>query len=169
MKKFPSKAALDAAFPNIPVVLNRIDGHAIVVNSKVLQMAGITAKTKAEGGQIELQNGEPTGILIDNPMELVFKIIPKPSRKTQIAALLDAEKVMFDYGLTTVNDAGLDPDIIHLIDSLQQAGKMKINVYANLAFISQKTVVVRKTYKHGFLIFFFSIRFRNISWFSMFD
>jgi len=130
VKKFPSKAALDAAFPNIPVVLNRIDGHAIVVNSKVLQMAGITAKTKAEGGQIELQNGEPTGILIDNPMELVFKIIPKPSRKTQIAALLDAEKVMFDYGLTTVNDAGLDPDIIHLIDSLQQAGKMKINVYA---------------------------------------
>jgi predicted amidohydrolase YtcJ len=47
------------------------------------------------------------GILIDNPMELVFNIIPKPV-KTQITALLDAEKIMFDYGLTTVNDAGLD-------------------------------------------------------------
>jgi hypothetical protein len=52
-------------------------------------------------------------------MELVFNIIPKPSRKTQIA-LLDAEKIMFDYGLTTVNDAGLDPQVIDLIDSLQK-------------------------------------------------
>jgi hypothetical protein len=51
-------------------------------------------------------------------MELVFNIIP--SRKTQITALLDAEKIMFDYGLTTVNDAGLDPQVIDLIDSLQK-------------------------------------------------
>ncbi len=107
VKEFPSKAILDKYFPDTPVVLNRVDGHAIIVNSKVLALAGITKDTKAVGGQIEIKNGEPTGILIDNPMELVFKIIPKPSRKTQIAALLDAEKVMFDYGLTTVNDAGL--------------------------------------------------------------
>ena len=116
-KQFPTKEALDAEFPDIPVVLNRIDGHAIIVNSKVLKLAGITKDTKAVGGQIEIKNGEPTGILIDNPMDLVFKIIPKPNRKTQIAALVDAEKNMFDYGLTTVNDAGLDPDVIHLIDS----------------------------------------------------
>jgi hypothetical protein len=63
-------------------------------------------------------------------MELVFNIIPKPSRKTQITALLDAEKIMFDYGLTTVNDAGLDPQVIDLIDSLQKAKAMKLNVYA---------------------------------------
>ncbi|SDW89615.1 amidohydrolase [Flavobacterium degerlachei] len=130
VKEFPSKAILDKYFPNIPVVLNRVDGHAIVVNSKALALAGITKDTKADGGQIEIKNGEPTGILIDNPMGLVFNIIPKPSRKTQIAALLDAEKVMFDYGLTTVNDAGLDPDVIDLIDSLQKAKAMKLNVYA---------------------------------------
>ncbi|MGO4817932.1 amidohydrolase [Flavobacterium sp. W22_SRS_FP1] len=133
IKEFPSKAILDKYFPNIPVVLNRVDGHAIVVNSKALALAGITKDTKAVGGQIEIKNGEPTGILIDNPMELVFKIIPKPSRKTQIAALLDAEKVMFDYGLTTINDAGLDPDIINLIDSLQKAKVMKLNVYAMIS------------------------------------
>ena len=130
IKKFPTKADLDAAFPNIPVVLNRVDGHAIIVNSKALQLAGISKDTNADGGQIEIANGEPTGILIDNPMELVFKIIPRPNRKIQIAALLDAEKVMFDYGLTTVNDAGLDPDIIHLIDSLQKVKLLTINVYA---------------------------------------
>jgi predicted amidohydrolase YtcJ len=139
VKKYPKKADLDAAFPDIPVVLNRVDGHAIIVNSKALKLAGITKDTKAVGGQIEIANGEPTGILVDNPMELVFKIIPKPTRKIQIAALLDAEKVMFDYGLTTVNDAGLDPDIIHLMDSLQKAKVMKLNVYAMIT-ANQKNI-----------------------------
>jgi predicted amidohydrolase YtcJ len=139
VKKFPTKGDLDKDFPEIPVVLNRIDGHAIVVNSVVLKWAGITKNTKAIGGQIEIENGEPTGILIDNPMEIVFKIIPKPNRKTQIAALLDAEKVMFDYGLTTVNDAGLDPDIINLIDSLQKVKAMRINVYAMIT-ANQKNI-----------------------------
>ncbi|MDP3681321.1 MAG: amidohydrolase [Flavobacterium sp.] len=139
VKKYPTKADLDAAFPDIPVVLNRVDGHAIIVNSKALKLAGITKNTKAVGGQIEIANGEPTGILVDNPMELVFKIIPKPTRKIQIAALLDAEKVMFDYGLTTVNDAGLDPDIIHLMDSLQKAKLMKLNVYAMIT-ANQKNI-----------------------------
>ncbi|MFV5699355.1 amidohydrolase [Flavobacterium sp. ZT3R17] len=139
VKKFPTKADLDAEFPNIPVMLNRVDGHAILVNSKALKLAGITKDTKAVGGQIEMINGEPTGIIIDNPMDLVFKIIPKPSRKIQIAALLDAEKVMFDYGLTTVNDAGLDPDIINLIDSLQKAKVMKLNVYAMIT-ANQKNI-----------------------------
>lgn len=139
VKKYPTKADLDVAFPDIPVVLNRVDGHAIIVNSKALKLAGITKDTKAVGGQIEIANGEPTGILVDNPMELVFKIIPKPTRKIQIAALLDAEKVMFDYGLTTVNDAGLDPDIIHLMDSLQKAKLMKLNVYA-MVTANQKNI-----------------------------
>ncbi|MBB1192734.1 amidohydrolase [Flavobacterium sp. SOK18b] len=139
VKKYPTKADLDAAFPNIPVVLNRVDGHAIIVNSKALALAGITKDTNAEGGQIEIVNGEPTGILVDNPMELIFKIIPKPTRKIQIAALLDAEKVMFDYGLTTVNDAGLDPDIIHLMDSLQKVKLMKLNVYA-MVTVNQKNI-----------------------------
>ncbi|MNX88269.1 N-substituted formamide deformylase precursor [compost metagenome] len=139
IKKYPTKEVLDAEFPDVPVVLNRIDGHAIIVNSKALKLAGITKNTKAVGGQIEMANGEPTGILIDNPMDLVYKIIPKPSRKTQIAALLDAEKVMFDYGLTTVNDAGLDPEIIDLIDSLQKAKVMKINVYAMIT-ANQKNI-----------------------------
>lgn len=139
VKKYPTKADLDIEFPNIPVVLNRVDGHAIIANSKALKLAGITKDTKAVGGQIEISNGEPTGVLVDNPMELVFKIIPKPTRKIQIAAILDAEKVMFNYGLTTVNDAGLDPGVIHLIDSLQKANVMKLNVYA-MVTANQKNI-----------------------------
>jgi hypothetical protein len=149
VKQFPSKAILDKYFPNIPVVLNRVDSHAIVVNSKVLAMANITKDTKTSGGQIEIVNGEPSGILIDNPMNLVFNIIPKPSRKTQITALLDAEKIMFEYGLTTVNDAGLDPQVIDLIDSLQKAKAMKLNVYAMIT-VNQKNMdlyLEKGTYK----------------------
>jgi len=139
VKKYPSKAILDAHFPDIPVVLNRVDGHAMLVNSSALALAKITKDTKATGGQIEIIQGEPSGILVDTPMELITKIIPKPTRKTQIAALLDAEKVMFDYGLTTINDAGLDPEVIALIDSLQKAKAMNVNVYAMIS-ANQKNI-----------------------------
>ena len=139
VKEYPSKEILDKYFPDTPVVLHRVDGHAIVVNSKVLALAGITKDIPVEGGQIEIKDGKPTGILVDNPMKLVLNIIPKPSRKTQIAALLDAEKVMFDYGLTTINDAGLDPDIIQLMDSLQKAKALRLNIYAMVS-ASQKNI-----------------------------
>ncbi len=133
VKEFPTKELLDKLFPNTPVALTRIDGHALLANSKALELAGITVKTKAEGGQIEIKNGQLTGILVDNPMELVYNIIPKPNRTTQIAALKDAQKEMFHYGLTTINEAGLEKETIDLIDSLQQENALDINIYAMVA------------------------------------
>lgn len=130
IKEFPNKEQLDKLFPNTPIAVTRIDGHALLANSKALQMAGITAKTKIEGGEIELKNGQLTGILIDNPMELVYNSIPKPSKEIQIKALQDAEKVMFDYGLTTINEAGLERETIDLINELQEENKLDINIYA---------------------------------------
>ncbi|MGH2664374.1 amidohydrolase [Flavobacterium sp.] len=130
VKEFPTKEALDNYFPDTPVALTRIDGHAMLANSKALELAGITVKTKVEGGQIEVKDGKLTGILIDNPMELVFNIIPKPKRATQIQALKDAQKEMFNYGLTTINEAGLEKETIDLIDSLQEENVLDINVYA---------------------------------------
>lgn len=130
VKEFPNKEQLDKLFPNTPVAITRIDGHALLANSKALQMAGITAKTKVEGGEIEVKNGQLTGIVIDNPMELVYDSIPKPSKEIQIKALQDAEKVMFDYGLTTINEAGLERETIDLINELQEENKLDINIYA---------------------------------------
>ncbi len=130
VKEFPTKKELDSLFPNTPIALSRIDGHAYLVNQKALSLARITSKTKVEGGKIEVKNEKLTGILIDNAMTLVDAIIPKPSRKTQIQALLDAQQICFSYGLTTVNDAGLDRNTIELIDSLQQTGDLTIRVYA---------------------------------------
>lgn len=129
-KDFPSKAELDKLFPSTPVALIRIDGHAMLANSKALELAKITTDTKIEGGEIQIKDGQLTGILVDNPMELVNNVIPKPKKETQIQALKDAEKVMFDYGLTTINEAGLEKDIIDLIDTLQQQKVLDINIYA---------------------------------------
>ncbi|MBO0329139.1 amidohydrolase [[Muricauda] lutisoli] len=130
VKEFPTKDKLDELFPNIPVALERIDGHAYLVNQKALDMAGITADTETEGGEIVKEDGEVTGVLVDNPMGLINNVIPRPSLEQNIQALKDAEKISLDYGLTTVNDAGLSRDIIELIDSLQQADELSIRVYA---------------------------------------
>lgn len=148
VKEFPTKDQLDELFPDTPVALERIDGHAYLVNQKALDMAGITDNTEAEGGEIVKGNGEITGVLVDNPMGLVDKIVPEANLEQKIQALKDAEKISLDYGLTTVNDAGLSRDIIELIDSLQQAGEMSIRVYAmvsnypeNLDYFLEKGII----------------------------
>lgn len=130
VKAFPTKEMLDAVFPDIPVALTRIDGHALWVNSKALQMAGITNTTKVDGGEVILKDGQPSGILVDAPMQLVRNVIPPLTRQQQVDALLDAQKIVFANGLTTISDAGLNRDQIELIDSLQQAGLLKIRLYA---------------------------------------
>ncbi|WP_034921365.1 amidohydrolase [Gillisia sp. CAL575] len=130
VKEFPSKEKLDSLFPDTPVAITRIDGHALLVNQAALDKAGITLKTKAEGGAIEVKNGKLTGILIDNPMSLVYDSVEEPSKKEQIQALMDAQKISFSYGLTTVVDAGIDKKTIQLIDSLQKAGSLKTRIYA---------------------------------------
>ena len=129
-KEFPSKEKLDSLFPDTPVAITRIDGHALLVNQAALYKAGITLNTKAEGGAIEVKNGKLTGILIDNPMSLVYDSVEEPSKKEQIQALMDAQKISFSYGLTTVVDAGIDKKTIQLIDSLQKAGSLKTRIYA---------------------------------------
>ena len=133
VKEFPVKDTLDVLFPDTPVAITRIDGHALLANQAALDAAGITTNTPAEGGEIEKKNGELTGILIDNPMALVENAVPQTSLEDQTAALLDAQKEVFQYGLTTVNDAGLDRFTIELIDSLQQAGELDVRIYAMIS------------------------------------
>ena len=132
-KSLPNKSKLDSLFPDIPVALRRIDGHALLVNQKALDMAGINKKTKIKGGTIIKNNGTLTGVLVDSPMSLVTSILPKPSLNEKIKALKNAEKIAFENGLTTVSIAGIDKDDIYLIDSLQKTGDLEIRVYAMIS------------------------------------
>lgn len=132
-KSYPDKKLLDQLYPKVPVALTRIDGHAMLCNQAALDLAKITKDTKIEGGEIKKENGELTGILIDNPMELVEAIFPKPTKKQQINALMEAQDICTGLGLTTVSDAGLDKQVIELIDSLQQAGTLDMRIYAMIS------------------------------------
>lgn len=132
-KEFPTKDALDRLFPDIPVALRRIDGHALLVNQKALDLAGIDGDTQVPGGTVVTKNGQPTGVLIDTPMELVEAILPKPTLEEKKQALLAAQEIGFKYGLTTVDDAGLNKEDILLIDSLQQTGVLDMRVYAMIS------------------------------------
>ena len=129
-KEFPDKTKLDQLFPNTPVVLERIDGHAYLVNQKALDLAKIDKYTSSSNGSILKKNGKLTGVLIDGPMRLIDNVIPDLSNREKIKALLDAQKICFKNGLTTVDDAGISKEIILLIDSLQQTKDLKIRIYA---------------------------------------
>nr|WP_149275454.1 amidohydrolase [Pareuzebyella sediminis] len=129
-QEFPTRKELDQLFPDIPVVLRRIDGHALLANKAALDRAGIDSSTKVDGGEIVKGAMGLTGVLIDNPMSLIDAITPQPDLNTRINALKDAERICLSYGLTTVNDAGIGRPVIELIDSLQQAGELSIRVYA---------------------------------------
>jgi predicted amidohydrolase YtcJ len=132
-KSFPTNKELNQLYPDTPVALTRIDGHAMLVNDAALKLAGIDEYTIVPGGSIEQKDGKLTGILVDNPMELVEATFPRETRTVSIEALMDAQEINLSYGLTTVADAGLFRDTIELIDSLQQAGDLKIKMYAMIS------------------------------------
>ena len=133
VKEFPTKKELDELFPDTPVALERVDGHAYLANQAALDKAGIKWNTKVPGGEIVKNQFGNTGVLIDNPMLLIDSVIPTPSVAAKVKALKDAERLCLNYGLTTVNDAGLDRSTIELIDSLQQNGELSIRVYAMIS------------------------------------
>ena len=129
-RELPDNQKLNDAFPNIPVVLKRIDGHALLANQKALELAAIDEHTSVDGGQIIKKEGKLSGILIDNATRLLEEITPKHSREHVIEALISAQNLCFENGLTTVDQAGISKDHILLIDSLQRKKIINIRVYA---------------------------------------
>ena len=130
---FPDRTLLDAAFPDQPVALERIDGHALVVNREALRRAGLLqGETLAvEGGEVVLDaDGVPTGVLIDNACGLVSGIIPDQPVSRRLEALMDAQANLLAHGIVGVTDAGLSPAEIERIDALQQSGALKLRVNA---------------------------------------
>jgi predicted amidohydrolase YtcJ len=131
-KKFPTRKELDKAFPDVPVALWRVDGHAMLVNKKAIEFAQISANTQVVGGIIENKGGELTGILLDNAMELIRKVIPPPSKQELKDILLHAQEQCFLNGLTTVSDAGMDKATIDLIQEMHKDKSLKMRIYAML-------------------------------------
>ncbi len=138
VKEFPDKQLLDSLFPDKPVLLTRIDGHAALANQAALNKANITAETKVDGGVIGITNKNNnkevklTGMLIDNAVDLVKKVIPEPSPFEKKEALVRAQEKCFAVGLTTVDDAGMDKDMVRIISDLQNKHLLKMRMYIML-------------------------------------
>ncbi len=130
--EFPTKELLDKYFPDKPVYLTRVDGHCAIVNSKALALAGINSKTKIKGGEIEIKNNQPTGLLIDNAKERVRAILPQSTTQEKVRQLLRAQENCFAVGLTSVTDAGVTYENLLLYDSLHRSGQLVMNVNAML-------------------------------------
>ena len=129
-KKTPDNTLLNEIFPNTPVLLWRVDGHAALVNKKALELSGINQSSIIEGGEVRIQNGQFTGILLDKAAEFVSKLVPEPTFEQMAKAMESAEDSCFKVGLTSITDAGLTYNQICIIDSLQKIGRLNISVFA---------------------------------------
>jgi len=132
-KQFPSKEKLDQLFPNRPVLLERVDGHASIANQSALTAAGITKSFELTGGDIVEKEGKLTGLLIDNAVELVANKVPPADAARAKKILLDAQKNCFEVGLTTIDDCGLDFEAVELIEKMHKDNSLKMRLYVMLS------------------------------------
>jgi predicted amidohydrolase YtcJ len=130
-KTLPTKELIDSVSENTPVFVSRIDGHVGLANTKALEQAGITKNTPdPTGGLIERdENGNPTGILKDNAMDLVFKIIPPPTPEENIEATLRALEEAKKYGITSVQDMTQPGELAAYI-RLMKNGELTCRIYS---------------------------------------
>ena len=133
IKEFPNNEILDTLFPDRPVLLTRVDGHAAIANQKALDLAGIKAHDTLTGGEIEEMEGTLTGVLIDNAVDLVSSKIPAATDEQFKKALQAAEQNCFAMGLTTIDDCGLSFPSVDMIKSLQANGDLKMRLYVMLS------------------------------------
>jgi len=130
--RFPTAAELDAVVNDRPVLLHRVDGHAVWVNTKALEMAGIDRNTAdPSGGKIERDaSGKPTGVLVDAAMELVNRVVPLPTPMEARATLDVALTQLAKVGLTSVHDAGIKVAQDDIYRDYADHGKLTTRVYA---------------------------------------
>lgn len=132
-KAYPTNEELNKLFPDKPVVITRVDGHASIANQKALGLAGIEAGQTVVGGSIEVKNGKLTGVLIDNADNKVHAQITEPTKETYLQWLQAAQKNCFEQGLTTITDCGLSYQDVDAIDALQKEGKLDMRLFVMLS------------------------------------
>jgi predicted amidohydrolase YtcJ len=133
-KSFPNHAPLSAAVPDHPVLLRRVDGHAVLTNARGLAIAGITkATTDPPGGRILRDgSGAPTGVLVDTAEDLLDRAVPAPTAADIERRLLLACKALAAFGITEFHDAGTSRAALAVLDELEAQGRLPLRVYVML-------------------------------------
>jgi predicted amidohydrolase YtcJ len=132
-KSFPTNEKLNELFPDKPVILTRIDGHAAVVNQKAIEIAALQPNQHLTGGEIETKNGKLTGVLVDNGVDLVTTRMPAATKTDYTKWITAAQKNCFEQGLTTLTDCGLMYNDVEMIDALQKDNTMLMRLYVMLS------------------------------------
>ena len=147
-KAYPSMALLDKAFPNTPVCLSRIDGHAVWINSAAVKALNLNTDVQIPGGEFVKGNGKFQGICIDNAADLVKSQLPKVPFSAWENGLAKGLKNCHAQGLTQIAEAGISLSDIDLIKQLQSQGKLPLRIYGmlslseeNLGFISRNGMI----------------------------
>jgi len=132
-KRFPTRWDLDEALQEKPVFLIRVCGHVGVANSKALELAGIGKETTVEGGSIDRDvSGELNGVLRENALNLVWRVVPKPSMAELEEACMKACQKAVENGLTCVHWIVDSADEIRIIQKLYSEGKLPLRVYLGI-------------------------------------
>jgi len=134
-QQFPTKKSLDAVVSDRPVMLRRIDGHAAWLNSKALTATGITKATKDPAGGKILRDakGEPTGVLVDNAMDLVDTKLPPATPEVIERRILAAAKIATELGFTGVHEMGIGWETAAVYEKLARENRLPLHVYAYLS------------------------------------
>ncbi|MEK6571417.1 MAG: amidohydrolase [Bacteroidota bacterium] len=130
----PTKELIDQFTPETPVFVNRLDGHMALANSCALKLAGVTKNTTdPPGGTIvrDRVTGEPTGILKDNAMSLVYRIVPEPTEEDRLSAARRALEEARRYGLTSIQDISSWEDV-RVYQKLEKEGQLTTRVYCRV-------------------------------------
>lgn len=143
VKEFPTRTILDSLFPNTPVVLHRVDGHAAIANGAALNYAKISSDTLVAGGALIQEKGVLTGVLIDNAVDLIEE--PILSVKKEKALILRAQEYCLRAGLTSITDAGLKRREIEILQELIEQDSLKIRL--NL-MVSDDSASLAYYFKH---------------------
>ncbi|TAD86537.1 MAG: amidohydrolase, partial [Bacteroidetes bacterium] len=127
-KEFPTNKRLNERFPNRPVFLVRVDGHAAIANKKALELANLTVERNVVGGKVMVQNGELTGLLIDNATDLVGRKIPFLGKEKLRVLLKKAEANCFAVGLTGLHDCGLNAADVEFFEKMYASNDLQIRL-----------------------------------------
>lgn len=146
-KRFPTAADLDAIVPDRPVVLERVDGHAVVANSAAIKAAGLTATSRAPtGGKIERDSaGKPTGLLVDAATELVGMVVPPATPQQRDKALAEAQRILLSSGLTAVADMGTSVEDWEAMRRLGASGGLNLRIMSYASGVGRLNTIRKPT------------------------
>ncbi|MCL2727374.1 MAG: amidohydrolase, partial [Bacteroidales bacterium] len=130
-RRFPNNKELNRLYPQAPVVLRRVDGHAVVANEEAIKRVGIkVGDASILPGEAIVQNGKFTGLFREHTADRFLEAVPESSTEELIEYIMRGAAFCYQSGLTSVSDAGLPLSAIQLIDALHQSGRLKMRVDA---------------------------------------